>query len=171
MQRSAMGRLRFCIVRCDPWLERNKVFHVREAALDRGELHLYLTDGTIAFTHDVLGRVTGAYFEGEGEVLMRPPDLTEHASLGLFSGLGVLDEHFTAAYLRFNRDLESELKPYLRDSEEPEDFVRAHDGWPGSSPNWMGCDCLRALRKMRRSRRMTIFCTRGWPRGWEPRYL
>jgi hypothetical protein len=108
-------------------LDESKVFHVREAALERGELHLYLTDGTIAFTHDVQGRVTGAYFAGEGEVLMRPPDLTEHASLGLFSGMGVLDEHFSAAYLRFNSDLPGELKPYLRESEEQEEFVRAHD--------------------------------------------
>jgi len=35
-------------------LDENKVFHVREAELDRGELHLFLTDGTIAFTHDVV---------------------------------------------------------------------------------------------------------------------
>jgi hypothetical protein len=107
-------------------LDETKVFHVREAVLDRGELHLYLTDGTIAFTHNVLGRVTGAYFTGEGEVLMRPPDLTEYASLGLFSGLGVLNEHFSAAYLRFNNDLPAELKPYLRESEEQEEFVRAN---------------------------------------------
>lgn len=107
-------------------LDETRVFHVREAVLERGELHLYLTDGTIAFTRDVLGRVTGAYFEGEGEVLMRPPDLTEHASLGLFSGLGVLDEHFAAAYLRFNSDLPGELKPYLRESEDREEFVRKH---------------------------------------------
>jgi len=107
-------------------LDESKVFHVREAVLDRGEMHLYLTDGTIGFTRDVLGEVTGAYFEGEGEVLMRPPDLTERASLGLFSGLGVLDEHFSAAYLRFNNDLAGELKPYLRESEEPKEFVRLH---------------------------------------------
>jgi hypothetical protein len=107
-------------------LDETKVFHVREAVLDRGELHLYLTDGTIAFTHDVQGRVTGAYFQGEGEVLMRPPDLTERASLGLFSGLGVLNEHFSAAYLRFNGDLASELKPYLRESEVQAEFVSAH---------------------------------------------
>ena len=108
-------------------LDQNKVFHVREATLERGQLHLYFTDGTIAFTQDVQGRVTGAYFEGEGEVLMRPPDLTERASLGLFSGLGVLDEHFNAAYLRFNHDLEAELKPYLRESEDQENFVPSHD--------------------------------------------
>ncbi len=107
-------------------LDESKVFHVREAELDRGELHLYLTDGAIAFTHDVLGRVTGAYFEGEGEVLMRPPDLTERASLGLFSGLGVLDEHFFMAYLRFNGDLPGELKPFLREGEDQEEFIRAH---------------------------------------------
>lgn len=107
-------------------LDEKKVFHVREAVLDRGELHLYLTDGTIAFTHDVQGRVTGAYFQGEGEVLMRPPDLTERASLGLFSGLGVLNEHFSAAYLRFNADLPSELKPFLRESEVQGEFMDAH---------------------------------------------
>jgi hypothetical protein len=108
-------------------LDESKVFHVREALLDHGELHLYLTDGTIAFTHDVMGRVTGAYFVGEGEVLMRPPDLTERASLGLFSGMGVLDEHFSSAYLRFNTDLPDELKPFLRQSEEQKVFVREHD--------------------------------------------
>ena len=107
-------------------LDENNVFHVREAELDRGDLHLFLTDGTIAFTHDVMGRVTGAYFEGEGEVLMRPPDLTEHASLGLFSGLGLLDERFSEAYLRFNDDVASELKPFLREGEEQEAFVHAH---------------------------------------------
>jgi hypothetical protein len=54
---------------------------------------------------------------------MRPPDLTERASLGLFSGLGELDEHFTAAYLRFNKDLVAELKPFTRESDEGAVFV------------------------------------------------
>jgi len=109
-------------------LDENRVFQVREAEIERDELHLFLTDGTIGFTRDVEGRVTGAYFQGEGEVLMRPPDLTEHASLGLFSGLGVLDEHFSAAYFRFNRDLMAELKPYLRESEEEtqQEFLKTH---------------------------------------------
>jgi len=109
-------------------LDESRVFHVREAVLERGELHIYLTDGTIAFTQEVAGRVTGAYFQGEGEVLMRPPDLTEHASLGLFSGLGVLNEHFSAAYVRFNGDIPSELKPFLRESEEQQKFLLAHAG-------------------------------------------
>jgi hypothetical protein len=123
-------------------LDETKVFHVREAVLDRGELHLYLTDGTIAFTHDAGGRVTGAYFQGEGEVLMRPPDLTERAALGLFSGLGVLNERFSAAYLRFNGDLPGELKPYLRESEEQAEFIVAHGA---QAKELAGLDALRLL--------------------------
>jgi len=124
-------------------LDETKVFHVREAALDRDELHLYLTDGTIAFTQDVQGRVTGAYFEGDGEVLMRPPNLTEHASLGLFSGMGVLDERFSAAYFRFNKDLLGQLKPYLRETEDQREFVEAHDQ---QARELSELDALRLLR-------------------------
>ena len=124
-------------------LDKTRVFQVREAVLDRGELHLYLTDGTIAFTEDVQGRVTGAFFMGEGEVLMRPPDLTEHASLGLFSGLGVLDEHFSAAYLRFNTDLMSEWKPFLRESEDDaQEFLSKHGDL---ARELAGMDALRLL--------------------------
>lgn len=123
-------------------LDPARIFHVREAVLERGELHLYLTDGTIGFTEDVAGRVTGALFQGEGEVLMRPPDLTEHASLGLFSGLGVLDEHFSAAYLRFNTDLMKELQPFLRESEEQQEFLQSH---AGLAHDLAGMDGLRLL--------------------------
>src|SRR5215472_11466353 len=77
-------------------LDPQRVFTIREA------VHLWLNDGTIAFTQAVDGRVTGAYFEGEGEVLVRPPDRMERASLGLFTGAGVLEEKFTSGYLRFN---------------------------------------------------------------------
>jgi len=37
-------------------------------------MYLTLEDGTIGFTQDILGRATGALFEGEGEVLVFPPD-------------------------------------------------------------------------------------------------
>ena len=91
--------------------------------------------------------MTGAYFLGEGEVLMRPPDLTERASLGLFSGLGVLDEHFSAAYLRFNGDLPSELKPYLRETEGQENLLPPMERIQGNGGD--GCAALaEASRKM-----------------------
>ncbi|MGE5109770.1 MAG: M1 family metallopeptidase [Acidobacteriaceae bacterium] len=98
-------------------LNPSSVFKIRDAAIDREDLHLYLNDGMIGFTKTVDGRITGAYFTGDGEILARPPDISERASLGLFTGLGVLDEHFQAAYLRFNDDTAQKLQPYLREAD------------------------------------------------------
>ncbi len=91
-------------------LDPDRVYHVRDAAIDREDLHLYLNDGTIGFTKDVAGKITGAFFEGDGQVLLRPPDLAERTSLGLFTQVGVLDEKFTGAYLRFNDDTFAQLQ-------------------------------------------------------------
>ncbi len=104
-----------------------QVYRVRELALDREDLHLYLEDGTIAFTQAVDGHVTGAVYEGEGEMLVRPPDQVERASLGLFTGLGVLNERFTSAYLRFNDDTYNELKASLQPVEDAGDFATRNE--------------------------------------------
>ncbi len=98
----------------DVGLDPQRVFQIREAEIDREDIHMWLNDGTIAFTQSVDGKVTGAFFEGDGEVLVRPPDRMERASLGRFIGAGVLEEKFSSAYLRFNDDTASELQPYLR---------------------------------------------------------
>jgi hypothetical protein len=95
-------------------LDPTLIFKIREATIDREDLHLYLTDGVICFTKTVEGRVTGAFFEGQGEVLVRPPDNSERASLGLFTGQGVLDEQFTSAYIRFNDTTATDLQSSLR---------------------------------------------------------
>jgi hypothetical protein len=108
-------------------LDPKSVYKIREAAIDREDLHLWLNDGAIAFTQSVDGRVTGAFFEGDGEVLIRPPDRMERASLGLFTGLGVLEEHFSSAYLRFNDDTAAELQQYLRPGEDAASFVARND--------------------------------------------
>jgi hypothetical protein len=108
-------------------LDPQRVYKIREAAIDREDVHLWLTDGTIAFTQAVDGHVTGAYFEGDGEVLIRPPDRMERASLGLFINAGVLEERFSSAYLRFNDDTAKELQPFLRSPDEPADFIARND--------------------------------------------
>ena len=108
-------------------LDPQRVFTIREAVIDREDVHVWLNDGTIAFTQAVDGRVTGAYFEGDGEVLVRPPDRMERASLGLFTGAGVLEEKFSSAYLRFNDNTAKELEPYLRPAEDAADFVAHND--------------------------------------------
>ena len=104
-------------------LDPQRVFGIREAVIDREDVHVWLNDGTIAFTQAVDGKVTGAYFEGDGEVLVRPPDRMERASLGLFTGAGVLEERFSSAYLRFNDNTAQELAPYLRPPQDATDFV------------------------------------------------
>ena len=108
-------------------LDPQQVYKIREAAIDREDVHLWLNDGTIAFTQSVDGRVTGAYFEGEGEVLVRPPDRRERASLGLFTKQGILEEQISSVYLRFNDDTANELRQYLRPAEDGAAFVARND--------------------------------------------
>ncbi|ABF43276.1 peptidase M1, membrane alanine aminopeptidase [Candidatus Koribacter versatilis Ellin345] len=95
-------------------LDTSKVFKIREAVIDREDLHIFFNDGTVVFTQEVEGKITGLYFEGDGEVLLRPPNRTEKLSLGLFTKEGVLADKFTHAYLRFNDDVYAELKASLR---------------------------------------------------------
>jgi hypothetical protein len=109
-------------------LDPHAVYKIREAAIDREDIHLWLNDGIIAFTQTIDGRVTGAYFEGEGEVLVRPPDRMERASLSLFTKEGVLEERFSSAYFRFNDDTAQELKEYLRPADDAAVFVIRNDG-------------------------------------------
>ena len=53
-------------------LNKSRVYHIRDVTLERAAFHITFDDGTIAFTEDVAGHVTGAFFEGEGEVLLIP---------------------------------------------------------------------------------------------------
>jgi len=104
-------------------LDPERVYRVREAALDRGDMHITLDDGTIAFTADVMGRVTGAFFAGQGEILVVPPDRAERSSVALFTGAAVLEEQFNSAYLRFNDDTFRGLQSGLRPTTEQAEFV------------------------------------------------
>jgi Peptidase family M1 domain len=108
-------------------LDPQRVFQIREAEINREDIHIWLNDGTIAFTQSVDGKVTGAYFEGEGEVLVRPPDRMERASLGRFIGAGVLEEKFGSAYLRFNDNTAKDLEPYLRPPSDTAAFLTHAD--------------------------------------------
>ncbi|MFZ0914161.1 MAG: M1 family aminopeptidase [Candidatus Korobacteraceae bacterium] len=104
-------------------LDPQRVFQIREAEIDREDIHIWLNDGAIAFTQSVDGKVTGAFFEGEGEVLVRPPDRMERSSLGRFIGAGVLEERFASAYLRFNDNTAKDLEPYLRPPTDAAGFL------------------------------------------------
>jgi hypothetical protein len=123
-------------------LDSNRVYEVRDASLDRSAIHISFDNGTIAFTKDVMGRITGAFFEGDGEILLEPPDKIERHSMSLFTGMAILEEHFATAYLRFNDDVFSELRPGLRDTEEKQEFV---DRWQPAAQNLAASDAMRLL--------------------------
>src|SRR5258708_4437243 len=123
-------------------LDPKRVYKVREASLDRAALHISLEDGAIAFTEDVGGHITGAFFKGDGEVLLFPPNTTERASLALFTGAAILEEKFSTAYFRFNDDVFEELQHALRTADDSEPFVAE---WNMTAQNLAHQDALRLL--------------------------
>ena len=123
-------------------LDPKRVYHVRGASIDRPNLHIDLDDGTLAFTEDICGQTTGAVFEGEGEILLRPPNRVERGSLALFTGMAILEEQFTSGYLRFNDDTAAVLQPFLTPDEESAEFVAQ---WTEPSHTLAEFDALRLL--------------------------
>jgi hypothetical protein len=123
-------------------LDPGRVFKVRGASLERSAIHITLDDGTIAFTKDVLGRITGAFFEGDGEVLLVPPSDVERRSMSLFTGMAILEERFSTAYFRFNDNTAAELQPGLRAPDQAEEFAAR---WDKTARNLASGDAMRLL--------------------------
>jgi hypothetical protein len=126
----------------DTGLDPDRVFGVRGASVDRPSLHIMLEDGTLAFTKDVLGKITGAFFEGEGEVLLIPPNEVERKSMSLFTGTAILEERFSTAYFRFNDQTAAELQPGLRAPQDAQNFVAR---WDETARNLAHGDAMRLL--------------------------
>ena len=128
-------------------LDAARVYQVRGASLDRSAIHITLEDGTIAFTKDVIGRMTGAFFEGDGEVLLVPPIEVERKSMSLFTGMAILEEHFKTAYFRFNDDVANELRSDLRATDNQQEFM---DRWQTTAQNLAHSDAMRLLESFSR---------------------
>ncbi len=105
-------------------LDPARVYHVRAASIHRPSLDLTFDDGTLALTEDICGRVTGAFFVGDGEILLQPPNRVERASLALFTGMAILEEQFNSGYVRFNDDTAEQLQPFFSPAEDPEGFFQ-----------------------------------------------
>ena len=123
-------------------LDKSRVYNIREVTLERAAFHITFDDGTIAFTEDVDGHVTGAFFEGEGEVLLIPNSQEERASMMLFTGAAILEEKFVTAYFRFNDHTFAELQPALRAAANAQEFVSQ---WDATARNLAQFDALRLL--------------------------
>lgn len=85
-------------------LDEPMSFRVTDLRLRRDAIRLTLRHGTLIFIEPVEGRVTGAVFEGRGDVLVRPPDTVERQQLARFTGSPILATTFTSAYFRFTDD-------------------------------------------------------------------
>jgi len=123
-------------------LDPERVYQVRGAALNRPGVQITLEDGTLGFTQDIMGRITGAFFEGYGEVLLTPPNEVERRSMSLFTGMAILEERFETAYFRFNDAAATELRPDLRSLPEKQEFL---DRWTGTVRNLASGDAMRLL--------------------------
>ena len=69
------------------------------------------------------GRITYAYFEGEGEALVVPHSLVERKSMGLFTGSAILEERFKTAYFAFCGG-EAELLEAMQHAGFPQAHIR-----------------------------------------------
>jgi hypothetical protein len=123
-------------------LDPNRAYRVRDASIDHPSLHLDLDNGTLAFTEDICGRITGAFFEGEGEIRLRPPNREERGSLALFTGMAILEEQFTSAYLRFDDDTAAALQPFLLPAAGGAEFIKE---WSDTGASLAEFDALRLL--------------------------
>src|ERR1051326_143496 len=110
-----------------PTLDPKDVYQIREVSILREDLHISISDGTMALMRAVDGHITGAVFEGVGEVLLVPPNRAERTSLALFTGSAVLEQRFQSGYFRFADDaLVQELRAGFRgpaEAGEAQDFI------------------------------------------------
>ena len=121
-------------------LDKTRVYRLRDVSIDRAAIQITLNDGTIAFTEDVAGHVTGAFFEGDSEVLLSPPNRYERASMALFTNEAILEERFATAYFRFNDDTFAEMRPSLTTVDYAQAFLSQ---WNETARNLAEVDALR----------------------------
>jgi hypothetical protein len=109
----------------NPSFDAKDVYQVREVSILLEDIHISISDGTMAFVREVNGHITGAMFEGVGEVLLVPPNRAERTSLALFTGSAVLEQRFQSAYFRFSDDkIVNELRAGLRGhAEDAQEFI------------------------------------------------
>ena len=132
-----------------PKFNARDVHEIRQVSIDREDLHISFSDGQIALVQSIDGHVTGAIFQGEGDVLLFPPNRAERTSLALFTKAAVLSQKFKTAYLRFFDDrLVGELQRGFRPAASPQEFI---DKWKTTVESLARADSLSLLQAMTNS--------------------
>jgi hypothetical protein len=87
-----------------------EVVSVSNFELQRDAATFHLTSGTICFVAPVNGKVTGAVFVGDGDLVLNPPIPGEQAMLKLLSNSTEFHEHFEHLVLRFTDSTYAEIQ-------------------------------------------------------------
>ena len=73
-------------------LDPSRVYNIRDLTLERGAIHITFEDGTIGFTEDVAGHVTGAFFSlGKVKFYWSPRTRLSARRLPLFARAAILE--------------------------------------------------------------------------------
>jgi hypothetical protein len=109
-------------------LDPAQVYALRNVQITRDHVRIYFNRGFVGLLKKTLGEPNGAVFNGEGEVLLTPPNAVEKLSLAQYTQTPILEEQFTTAYLRFTDQTAKELlahslPPDPESLEQPTDFV------------------------------------------------
>jgi len=96
-------------------------WRVRDLALTREDIKLYLTDGFVLLSKPLDGRPIAALFwaeveGGDGEIIVLPPSAGERQSLVRFTESPNLNEHFKSAVLIFTDGTALEIAAFLNES-------------------------------------------------------
>ncbi len=92
-------------LRPDPY----RVYNVKSLTLRRDVINFTFEDGKLAFLQSLGGRITGLVFAGRGHAIAIPHDPGERRSLAQFTGVPILDQSFSRAYLRFDDGTPEEI--------------------------------------------------------------
>ena len=152
-------------------LDKNQIYRVRDMTIRRDTLAVSFNRGVIAFTEPIAGRVTGAIFLGDGQVLAIPTDPLEKQQLHRFTGSPLLNEKFSAAVMRFSDGTYDEILREYADRAQEE--VTAEDrgrfeGWDSNLTDRSGVLNQRLLGDLVGSGRRPLFLAglRSERLGW-----
>jgi Peptidase family M1 domain len=101
--------------------DRNQCYRVRDITFTKEDIRVYLTEGNLIFSKPVAGRPVAALFSadvenGDGEIILLPPDRAERRSLANFVHAPNLDDHFRMALFVFTGDEYRELQAAIADN-------------------------------------------------------
>jgi hypothetical protein len=143
-------------------LDSSQIYTLREQEITRDRIHIYFHRGFLCLYKKVAGQITGAVFEGDGEILMMPPNAAEKFSLNEFTGSPILEEQFRSVAMRFTDQTAQELltkarRPDPQDPEQPDGLI---DRWDPIVAKLAPADSIRILEDLIGRRDLPLFDAR-----------